>query len=402
MSTRDQNYQNEKDITNAVLKGLENSWGATLLSLLPELSEAVDAGFMSHVTCPYHRGKGDFRITKNFDATGEIVCTCTNGTLSKFDVIMFARNIPFIEAKRMLIESKRGLDGSLHNTSRFEVAQKPRKEHNHEADDAELKKRISRHWNDSVQLDHKDARPVRNWLRTRGLGQTIIPIRALRCHPSMGYWHDGKKLGEYPAIVAMARRPDGKTSTIHRTFLMPDGKSKVQVVDAEGNELDARKQYPAPSTHPITESAIRLSDSFGPVLSVGEGLETMLSAQLIAGYPSWSCLNRVLLEQVVIPDATQLIIVWADNDRSMTGQISAANLVARLREEGRRAVAFLPPYPMPAEAKGFDWNDAVMQQGLPAVQNNIEVLKLKRRIAQILKKIDTQPTHKMEMNHGRA
>jgi len=49
--------------------------------------------------------------------------------------------------------------------------------------------------------------------------------------------------------------------------------------------------------------------------------------------------------------------VWADRDRSGTGETAALSLRERLLRQGISVAAHMPPGPIPADAKGIDWAD---------------------------------------------
>ncbi|MHB8742811.1 MAG: DUF7146 domain-containing protein [Sulfuricaulis sp.] len=373
--------EREKAITKELLQNLRNRWDTVLPAILPELADAVKAGCKKHVTCPYHKGKHDFRIGNDFAETGACFCTCMpdGGIANGIGMIMFARRVPFMEAKRMLIEYLGGRFTATHIPVKYTSAHDPQEV---ERKDVQLRRKITRYWEEAKPLDHPQAQPARNWLRARGLGQVRLPIPNLRCHPGMVYMDGTAKIGEFPAMLGMVRNHDGKTCTIHRTFLSADGSAKAPLPDG----MDVRKNYPAPSSHPINGAAIRLDVAEHPVLSVGEGIETMLSVQLIApDWPVWSALNKQLLTQVEVPDYVRAVIVWADRDRSQAGASAAIELVDRLRGAGLRAVAFMPPFTIPDDCKGVDWNDVIRAQGIEATANNLRVLALKRRVNQILK-----------------
>ena len=57
------------------------------------------------------------------------------------------------------------------------------------------------------------------------------------------------------------------------------------------------------------------------------------------------------------PAETPLVVVWADRDRSGTGEAAALALRERLIGRGIAVAVHLPPGPIPANAKGIDWAD---------------------------------------------
>ncbi len=109
--------------------------------------------------------------------------------------------------------------------------------------------------------------------------------------------------------------------------------------------------------------AIRLGEPTGSILGVAEGIETALACWKATGIPTWSTLNRVLMEQFVPPAGVEQIVIFADKDRSGAGQLSAAKLAQRLLTSGRDVVVIQPRPPIPDDAAGIDWNDVLCTQG---------------------------------------
>ena len=73
--------------------------------------------------------------------------------------------------------------------------------------------------------------------------------------------------------------------------------------------------------------------------------------------PVWSAVSARMLERVMLPAWIAQVVIWADLDRSGTGQAAAERLRARLSAEGIEASVELPPVAIPAGAKGLDWAD---------------------------------------------
>jgi len=371
--------------TRELEKQLRGRWGSVLSGIYPDIAKAIEKGHKRHVKCPFHGGADDFRIGKDFDDTGSCYCTCLpdGGVGNGFQLIMEVERCSFTEAKKIIIDA---LGGRI-SVNHIPVKYSPKKDpHEVEKEDADLRRKITKYWDEAYPLDHPKAEPVRNWLRVRGLGQLALPIPSLRCHPGMIYMSGGEKIGKFVTMLGLVRNMvTMKACTIHRTFLTADGSAKAPLPPG----LDARKEYPHPSTSPTKGAAIPLSVEQHPVLSVGEGIETMASAQLIAPeWPAWSALNKTLLTQLAIPDYVKILIVWADRDRSQAGAAAALELVDRARSEGKRAVAFMPPFAIPDFApKGIDWNNMVLNPGVEAIANHFRVVALKRRVNQVLREL---------------
>lgn len=156
-------------------------------------------------------------------------------------------------------------------------------------------------------------------------------------HPALDYWHEGKLVGQYPAMIGVVRDQQGKGLAIHRTYLNRGGKADVPC---------PRKM--SATTGPLQGGAIRLYPA-GETLGVAEGIETACSAHDLFGVPVWSCVNATLLESFAPPPTVNKLIVFADNDWSFTGQKSAYVLAHKLALKGLDVEVKIP--------EAADWND---------------------------------------------
>jgi len=68
--------------------------------------------------------------------------------------------------------------------------------------------------------------------------------------------------------------------------------------------------------------------------------------------------NAILMESVSIPQNVRRVIIWADNDKSETGQRAAQKLQERLFAQGVQVSIWKPL--MPFAGKSLDWNDALV------------------------------------------
>jgi len=150
------------------------------------------------------------------------------------------------------------------------------------------------------------------------------------------------------------RDPTGKIVGMHRTYL--DGRGGKAPV------RKAKKEMPRPSEMQTRGGAIRLGEP-GAILGVAEGIETALACWTATGIPTWSTLNRVLMEQFMPPAGIEQVVIFADKDRSGAGQLSAAKLAQRLLTSGQDVVVIQPRPPIPEGASGIDWNDVLCTQG---------------------------------------
>ena len=149
-------------------------------------------------------------------------------------------------------------------------------------------------------------------------------------HPSGGAW---------PAMVAQVTRGSSETPiAIHRTFLARDGLGKAPVNPSKM------------MVGPCRGGAVRLAPP-GPVLMVGEGIETCLAAMMATGLPAWAALSTSGLKTLDLPDTVRDVIILADGDDP--GEAAACAAAQRWQRYGRRIRIARPP-------RGTDFNDILL------------------------------------------
>jgi hypothetical protein len=128
-----------------------------------------------------------------------------------------------------------------------------------------------------------------------------------------------------------------------------------------------KKMMPLEEEMEVTGCAIRLGGMpDNGVLGVAEGIETALAVIRATGMPCWSLISTGIMTSVKIPDTVHTVIIWADLDASLGGQMAAETLKNRLVEEGYRVIVMLPQRPIPENGKSVDWNDVLLQDGILA------------------------------------
>lgn len=373
------------NFTNAVKRSAVGRWDLVCQTLLPDTSEAIEQAGRKHVTCPFHGGKNDFRVSKHFATDGRLFCTCfPNQSTDVIKLLMVQRAWDFPTTMQNIAQV---LGETYRETSYTPV--KPVRSTTKAVDDdtptdKEIIDRNSKYWAQSLALDHPDAEIARKYLASRGL-PNIGALTNVRFIQELPYYNDDTKSFErYPALLSVISQPNGHPSTLHRTFLAHNGQSKAAVANP-------RKEFPTPSCYPKRGGAIRITDTKSPVLLIAEGLETALSAQAISGYPAWSTVNAGMLESIEIPDYVKVVTIFADRDRSLTGQNASIELCKKLREQGKKAMIFLPPFSIPTDQKGLDWNDVIKELGSENASNHFQVQRWKRSVEEILSKPEDYP-----------
>ena len=80
---------------------------------------------------------------------------------------------------------------------------------------------------------------------------------------------------------------------------------------------------PIPFDRSVNGCAIRLGNAPSDVLCVAEGIETALSVVTATGFPCWSAISAHGLETIEIPSTVKTVCIFADKDKSFTGQEAA-------------------------------------------------------------------------------
>jgi len=176
-------------------------------------------------------------------------------------------------------------------------------------------KRIASLWARCVPVTGGD--PAHRYLCRRLKLDTLAVPACLRVHPALDYWHDGKKLGKFAAMVAPLTAPDSRTVALHRTYLTDDGqKADVPTV----KKLTG-------TAGPLAGASIRLASPRGGVLGIAEGLETALAAWLASGVPTVAAYCAGALAGYVWPAGVKRLVIFADADEA--GRKAANNLRVR-------------------------------------------------------------------------
>ena len=219
----------------------------------------------------------------------------------------------------------------------------------------------------SLDKAAKEASPCAAYLEARSLsGLKLEKLTDLRFNPKAICRETCGTESAWPALVAAVRDSSNRIVTLHRTFLASDGNGKAPV-DVP------KKLMKLPEGRTMVGAAIRLGGlPENGVLGVAEGIETALSVIKATGMPCWSLVSAGNLKSFSAPQGVHTVVVWADLDRSETGQTAALELKSKLEAEGIAAIVALPPMALPAKGtrKGWDWNDVlalVGERGFPPV-----------------------------------
>ena len=195
----------------------------------------------------------------------------------------------------------------------------------------------------------------RHYICARGLGRLVdagdLPgPDVLRLHPALPYFETseaGRRVGEFPALVARVTGADGAPASLHRTWLAADGSGKAPVPSPKKIASPARPNA-------LRGSAIRLFPATDR-LAVAEGIETALAVRALTGLPAWAGVCAHGLETVAIPPGLAELVIGADNDVTGVGERAAHRLGQRaLREEVACVKVAVP------KRVGDDWADVLV------------------------------------------
>jgi hypothetical protein len=213
-------------------------------------------------------------------------------------------------------------------------------------------------WIASLAPTDPAAWPLWRYLEHRGVGSSLawLDPRVVRFHPHLAYYENGRTTGHYPAMLARVSDPHGKAVTLHRTYLHRNGAWKATVPSP-------KKLMPPVAS--MTGGAIHLA-SVDTEMGVAEGIETALAARCLSGQPVWAAVSATLLEKFEPPAGVRQVTIWADRDRSETGEKAAVTLQERLRRSGVEAHIQLPNRAILNGRKGVDWADVLQSTPPPS------------------------------------
>lgn len=213
---------------------------------------------------------------------------------------------------------------------------------------------IRSRWLNALRFDASDPeqKPLQLYLKRRAIADVDESfMKDLRFERR---FFDCESRQWHPAMLAAVRDVSGQLVTVHRTLLAGDGhKADVNV---------PKRLMRLPEGRTITGCAIRFGEPHD-VLALAEGIETALSVVVATGLPCWACICAHGLEVVEIPDGVREVLIFADKDRSCTGERSAQELCRRLQAQGIEAAIEAVPLNIPRAEKGIDWNDVLVRMG---------------------------------------
>ena len=349
-----------------------------------------------HFPCPVHGGKDGFRVYKDVAETGGGICnSCTNhkgthGWSDGFGVLMWIHGWDFPTVLREVgdflgLERDENLTPAEQRAKARQLLEVKRSREREQekrrlAEAVKTEAKIERNVN-AIETLWKEAQPLSrvlpevlaNYFKSRGVlmpaSKISTPeVEAMRFHPALTYsekTEDGTWVKKsFPGIVMPILSPQGELVTLHRTWLAKDGSGKAPI-------STARKQMEAVPGYSSAGGFIPIGGIPDTVLGVAEGLETALSALCATGIPTWSTVNAGNLALFTPPRHVKHLLVWADLDRSGSGQSAAETLKERMAHLNVQVHIFYPKGPIPDGKSGVDWNDVLLERGLEGFPSNV-------------------------------
>lgn len=213
----------------------------------------------------------------------------------------------------------------------------------------------------------EDDGTISKYLKSRGLSGHVP--QHVRLHSACDYFHDGKLVGQMPAMLASVVSPKRKLVGYHRTFLANDGSGKADVEEAKKLTASIHDGSYQGAFIPLYES--------GETLAIAEGIETAIAVSEATGTPAWAAISSSTMKGVWIPEHVNTVELWGDPDAA--GRDAAESLAQRLQAEGKTVYVIIPA------TEGEDWLDLLNVAGP-------EVLKVARESAKPWEQVWETPT----------
>lgn len=340
-------------------------WLEIFSYICPGMFEEAIHRLGAHVTCPFHGGKEDFRFLKRGyrqrgNTADEGVAMCSCGVYADgFAVLQRATGMRFFDVLKAVDQYLNGASSAARKvTASPLVRPEPR---DTRADDEKILANVAKLWGSGKELS-LTATP---YYVERGISpEALEGLQDVRQLDSLVFFHgDGetlKRLGNFPAILAVMRSPTGVQVAVHRTWLSRNRKGKAPVPKAKKLTV----------TTGAAGAAIRLHDAKDcEVLGLSEGIETGLAARTLAmrGYwpdletlPVWACYAERNIRNFEVPaellSSLRKIVIFADNDKNGIGLEAAKAFQTRayLDYPTLEVVIKVPP------KVGDDWNDELL------------------------------------------
>ena len=328
------------------------------LTPYPQLQEAL-SNPGKHVDCPFHGGESDFRIFEDSLTSApksKHVAVCTCGNFSLVDLVLKCEGKTSVDMDVV----KRFAEIAGTGASNEPIPTKGKVSAGGGSKYPAMALRAA------VQITGAS----RAYLHERGLmaSAECSPAEVFHLEQS-NYMTRGETVYDGPCVVGRFSYPDRSLAGILRIFLTPDG-YKADITDSQGKHVDPKPMlaFANGRKSPLAGAAVRMPGE-GQIEHAGEGLETMLAVHEHVPETCNACGTAILLSKFEPLPESKGVLVWADKDKSKTGETKAQLLIDRLKQQGIPAVLLLPSFDIPAKGKSLDWLDVHnMTDGAEAIK----------------------------------
>jgi len=274
-------------------------WIAILANLASELGPALALALAKigrHVPCPHPRhskSTDGFRVLKDVDESGGGICNSCGAFHDGFELLRWLRGWSFPETLERVASVVELSPPMLH----VQAPDRGRKERRGVKDDTRIGARLKRVWSEAVDPLCDQVAPLQRYLDSRGIDPQSLDPAVCRYHPELPYWHEGERIGVFPAMLARVVDAAGRPVTIHRTYLSRSG--------AKAPLFATKKTMPYAASRRLMGGVIRLHPAPSGILGVAGGIETARAVHCATGMPVWSAINTRMLEGFEIPDSPE-------------------------------------------------------------------------------------------------
>lgn len=333
-----------------------------------------------HVDCPFHKGKSDFRIDKSKGPElGLSFCTC--GHRNGWKLLCEANNWSIIQAKDAVAEyfgltqqteeERKSSLAAAQKAAEKRVKEKAIRDKK-EAEEIALKRNGV--WFNSIPISHPKAKVARQYFLNRRLDSSLL-TNHVRYHSGISLRDDnGDIVDFYPGIISRVSDNGAKPITLHRTYL---DRATCNKLDTES----PKKLMPVPALWSDRQGRIIPVTDMGDnsILGIAEGIETALAASMASGISVWATVSAGPMTKFVPPEEVKMLVIFADLDRSKTGELAAEELIANLKSSGWQGTVVVQ---IPDDSylkdgmKGVDWADVWYEHGAISFATNRKIYKL--------------------------
>lgn len=307
-----------------------------------------------HTLCPKHGGTDGFRVFKDFQQTGGVVCNTCGSYPNGFKALCWLLSIDFNTCVRQVVD----LLDPLPNKDRVGVRRKIIPLTKEEVKKVEKKVECRK----ASQWLFDQSKALNGWiaegyLRERGIPLCFLDF-SLRFNNETLVRDKNGELVKIPAIISAVRDTEMNLVTVHKTFLDRYRKSdkvpnpKLIAPLDEGVSIKGCAIYPR-----------NISPTDDTIL-VAEGIETALSVYWqYKGTFTAALISSTIMPDYIPPKNIKKVVVFADKDRTGLGEEKALKLCDNLRKLGYKTAIALPKEDIPEGKKSIDWNDVLVNGG---------------------------------------